>query len=170
MLTVFGVAIIAVLLLLILFRIISALVALILMPLVGGLAAGAAVARHRIGPRTARIGHTRRDLQGGVVVELRQLAHTRCGDKGNTANVSIVSYDRADYPRLVRDVTVERVKEHLAGLVQGEIERYELPALGALNFVLHEALGGGVTRSLAFDRHGKSLSSAFLTLKIPDAE
>ena len=131
---------------------------------------GAAVVGHRIGPCTARIGHTRRDLRGGVAVELRQLAHTRCGDKGNTANVSVVSYDRADYPRLVRHVTVERVKEHLAGLVQGEIERYELPALGALNFVLHEALGGGVTRSLALDRHGKSLSSAFLTLEIPDAE
>jgi len=103
-------------------------------------------------------------------VELRQLAHARCGDKGNTANISVIAYDRADYPRLARHVTAERVRMHLAGLVHGRVERYELAALGALNFVLHDALGGGVTRSLALDAHGKSLSSALLTLEIPEDE
>jgi hypothetical protein len=98
---------------------------------------------------------------------LREVAHSRTGDKGNTSNVSVIAYDPADYPLLERYVTAERVKAHLGDLVRGEVVRYTLPRLGALNFVLHGALAGGVTRSLALDAHGKSLSSAFLSLEIP---
>lgn len=101
-------------------------------------------------------------------MKLRALAHSRTGDKGNTSNISLIAYSRADYPRLARHVTAERVRAHLAEIVRGEVTRYELPQLGALNFVLRDALGGGVTRSLALDAHGKSLSSALLDLDIPD--
>ena len=99
---------------------------------------------------------------------LRDLAHSRSGDKGDTSNVSVIAYDPADYPLLAHHVTAERVRAHFAGVVRGEVLRYELPQLGALNFVLHQALHGGVTRSLALDAHGKSLSSAILSLEIPD--
>jgi hypothetical protein len=103
-----------------------------------------------------------------VIVQLRQIAHSRTGDKGTTANVSVIAYRAADYPLLERHVTAGRVKEHLRGIVRGEVERYALPRIGALNFVLHRALDGGVTRSLALDAHGKSLSYALLSLEIPD--
>jgi hypothetical protein len=103
-----------------------------------------------------------------VIVQLRQIAHSRTGDKGATANVSVIAYQAADYPLLERYVTADRVREHLHGFVRGEVERYALPRIGALNFVLHRALDGGVTRSLALDAHGKSLSSALLSLEIPD--
>ena len=98
---------------------------------------------------------------------LRELAHCRTGDKGNVANVSVIAYDPADFPVLERHVTAERVKAHLAGVVRGDVERYALPGIGALNFVLHDALAGGVTRTLALDAHGKSLGSAFLSLELP---
>lgn len=101
---------------------------------------------------------------------LRELAHSRTGDKGNTSNISLIAYDAAHYPLLRRWVTAERVKMHFSGIVQGDVTRYELPTLGALNFVLERALGGGVTRSLALDAHGKSLSSALLSMEIPDDE
>jgi hypothetical protein len=97
---------------------------------------------------------------------LRQLAHSRTGDKGNISNISVIVYDPADFDLLVRVVTAERVKAHLQGIVLGHVERFEIPSLGALNFVLHKALGGGVTCSLALDIHGKSLSSYLLSLKI----
>ena len=97
---------------------------------------------------------------------LRELAHARAGDKGNISNISVIAYDPKDYPLLEQYVTAERVKAHLAEIVGGEVRRYALPALGALNFVLHEALSGGVTRSLALDAHGKTLSSALLGLEI----
>jgi hypothetical protein len=100
---------------------------------------------------------------------LRELAHSRTGDKGDTSNISVIAYDPADYDRLRRMVTVERVRARLGGLVRGEIVRYELPAIGALNFVLRRALGGGVTRSLALDSHGKSLSGWLLGMEIDDA-
>ena len=103
-------------------------------------------------------------------MKLRALAHSRTGDKGNTSNISVIAYDERDFPLLARHVTAERVRAHLAAVVQGEVTRYELPGIGALNFVLRQALGGGVTRSLALDPHGKSLSSALLDLDIPDAE
>jgi hypothetical protein len=105
-----------------------------------------------------------------VIVQLREIAHSRAGDKGDTANVSVIAHRAEDYPRLERHVTAERVRKHLRGVVRGQVVRYELPRIGALNFVLHEALGGGVTRSLALDAHGKSLSSAILSLQIPDPE
>lgn len=98
---------------------------------------------------------------------LRAIAHSRTGDKGDISNISVIAYDPKDYPRLERHVTAERVKAHFAGLVRGDVVRHELPRLGALNFVMHGALGGGVTRSLALDAHGKCLSSAILDLEIP---
>ena len=103
-------------------------------------------------------------------MKLRAIAHSRTGDKGNTSNISVIAYDERDFPLLARHVTAERVRAHLAGIVEGEVIRYELPNIGALNFVLRAALGGGVTRSLALDPHGKSLSSAVLDLEIPDGE
>jgi hypothetical protein len=103
-------------------------------------------------------------------LKLREIAHSRTGDKGTTANISVIAYRVEDYPRLERYVTAERVKEHFHGIVRGKVERYALTQIGALNFVLHDALGGGVTRSLALDAHGKSLSSALLSLELPDVE
>lgn len=102
-------------------------------------------------------------------MKLRAIAHARTGDKGDTSSISLIAYDMADYPRLVRHATAERVAMHFAGILRGGVDRYEIPSLGALNFVLHRALGGGVTRSLAIDTHGKSLSSALLDIEIPDA-
>jgi hypothetical protein len=99
---------------------------------------------------------------------LRELAHCRTGDKGNAVNVSVIAYDPADYDTLARHVTPERVKAHFADVVRGEVERYAVPNIAALNFVLHDALAGGVTRSLALDAHGKSLSSAMLSLEFPE--
>ena len=101
---------------------------------------------------------------------LRDLAHTRAGDKGDTSNISVIAYDEADYPLLERQVTAARVKQHLGAIVPGHVLRYELPRLGALNFVLERALAGGVTRSLALDAHGKGLSSALLSMTIPDTD
>ena len=97
---------------------------------------------------------------------LREIAHTRSGDKGDTSNISVIAFDSADYELLRREVTSARVKEALGAMVQGEVERYELPQIGALNFVLHRALAGGVTRSLALDTHGKCLGSLLLSLEI----
>lgn len=99
-------------------------------------------------------------------MKLREVAHSRTGDKGNIANISLIAYKQEDYPLLVEKVTARRVKEHFRDIVKGEVVRYELPHLGALNFVLHNALGGGVTRSLALDKHGKSLSSALLDMEV----
>ena len=99
---------------------------------------------------------------------LREIAHSRTGDKGDTSNISLIAFDAADYPLLAQYVTAERVREHFAGIVRGGVTRYELPKLGALNFVMEGALGGGVTRSLALDAHGKSLSSALLSMEIPE--
>jgi hypothetical protein len=101
---------------------------------------------------------------------LRDIAHARTGDKGDSAIISLVAYDARDYPLLVRHATVARVQAHFAGVVRGEVTRHELPGLAALTFVLERALGGGVTRTLALDAHGKSLGSALLSLEIPDEE
>jgi hypothetical protein len=103
-------------------------------------------------------------------MKLREIAHSRTGDKGNTSNISVIAYDERNYSLIERFVTAERVKAHFAEIVGGDVRRYELPQLGALNFVLRNALGGGVTRSLALDAHGKSLSSALLDLDLPDEE
>lgn len=99
---------------------------------------------------------------------LREIAHARTGDKGDVSNISVIAHDMGDFERLRRDVTAERVHECLRGVVQGKVERHELPQLGALNFVLHGALGGGVTRSLALDAHGKCLGSVLLAMQLPD--
>lgn len=101
-------------------------------------------------------------------MKLRDIAHSRTGDKGDTSNISVIAYDAADYAFLREHVTAERVRAHFAGIITGDVTRYEVPSIGALNFVLRGALGGGVTRSLALDAHGKSLSSALLTLDLPD--
>src|SRR3954452_19614081 len=100
-------------------------------------------------------------------MKLREIAHSRTGDKGNTSNISVIAFDERHYPLLERTATAERVKEHFSEIAHGEVTRYELPKIGALNFVLRDALGGGVTRSLALDAHGKGLSSAILDLEIP---
>jgi hypothetical protein len=103
-------------------------------------------------------------------MQLRELAHARSGDKGDTAQISVIAYEPGDYAWLAEQITVARVREHFRGLVRGDVVRYELPALGALNFVLHNALDGGVTRSLALDAHGKCLASVLLELEVPDRQ
>ncbi|MBP6115112.1 MAG: hypothetical protein KBC57_04365 [Neisseriaceae bacterium] len=102
-------------------------------------------------------------------MRLVELAHARSGDKGDVSNIAVIAYDLADYERIRQALSVARVKAHFSEWVLGEVVRYELPQLGALNFVLYQALGGGVTRSLALDAHGKSLSSALLNITIPSA-
>jgi hypothetical protein len=101
-------------------------------------------------------------------MKLREIAHSRAGDKGNTSSISVIAYHERDYPLLLRQLTPERVKAHFGALVAGKVIRYEIPSLGAFNFVLRQALGGGVTRSLVLDTHGKSLSSALLDLELSD--
>jgi non-ribosomal peptide synthetase component E (peptide arylation enzyme) len=100
------------------------------------------------------------------MVKLREIAHSRTGDKGNTSHISVIAYDEKHFSLLKAEVTSERVKAHFAGVVEGEVVRYELPNIAALNFVMTQTLGGGVTRSLALDAHGKSLSSALLDMEI----
>jgi hypothetical protein len=99
-------------------------------------------------------------------MKLRDIAHARAGDKGDISNLSLIAFRLDDYALLARTVTAERVRAHFAGIVDGEVRRYELPALGALNFVMQRALGGGVTRSLALDAHGKCLGAALLAIEI----
>ena len=99
-------------------------------------------------------------------MKLRELAHTRTGDKGNRSTLTVIAYRAADFERLLAQLTPERVRAHYQGIVRGEVERYTLPQLGALQFVLHDALAGGVTRSLALDAHGKTLSSQLLDIDI----
>ena len=105
-------------------------------------------------------------------IQLTKLAHARSGDKGDTANVGLIALREEFYPLLVREVTAERVKEHFRGICKGEVERFELPNLGALNFLLHESLGGGGTLSLMTDAQGKTFSTALLRMEIdvPDDE
>ena len=105
-------------------------------------------------------------------VRLLDIAHARSGDKGDTVNIGIIAREERYYPLLVREVTAERVKAHFRELVKGKVERYELPNLGALNFLLHEALGGGGTVSLRIDAQGKTFSAALLRMEIdvPDGE
>src|SRR3954467_10713724 len=103
-------------------------------------------------------------------IKLVTLAHARSGDKGDTANVGLIALREELYPLLVREVTAERVKEHYGVLVQGGVERFELPNLGALNFLLHESLGGGGTLSLMTDAQGKTFSTALLRMQIEISE
>jgi hypothetical protein len=99
-------------------------------------------------------------------VQLRKLAHARSGDKGDTANIGLIALEEKFYPLLVREVTAERVKQHFAGICKGTVERFELPNLGALNFLLHQSLGGGGTLSLMTDAQGKTFSTALLRMEI----
>lgn len=99
-------------------------------------------------------------------IQLTRLAHARSGDKGDTANVGLIALREDFYPLLVREVTSGRVKEHFRGICKGEVERFELPNLGALNFLLHQSLGGGGTLSLMTDAQGKTFSTALLRMHI----
>ena len=99
-------------------------------------------------------------------IQLIQLAHARSGDKGDTANVGLIALRPEFYPLLVREITATRVKDHFKGICHGNVERYELPNLGALNFLLHESLGGGGTLSLMTDAQGKTFSTALLRMFI----
>ena len=101
------------------------------------------------------------------MVRVYDLAHGRAGDKGDTSNISVIAYDAAGWDVLRTQLTVERVAQAFAHLARGPVRRYELPRLRALNFVIEGALGGGVTRSLAQDAHGKSLSALMLTIELP---
>ncbi len=98
--------------------------------------------------------------------KLIELAHARSGDKGNTSNIGLIARDPADYPVLLREVTPERVKKHFEGVCLGRVERFELPNLGALNFLLHESLDVGGTLALKADPQGKTYSSALLRMEI----
>jgi hypothetical protein len=99
-------------------------------------------------------------------IRLLQIAHARSGDKGDTANVGLIALRPEFYPVLVEKVTAEAVKRHFEGVCRGGVERFELPNLGALNFLLHESLGGGGTVSLKTDAQGKTYSSALLRMEI----
>ena len=99
-------------------------------------------------------------------IELLKIAHARSGDKGDTANVGVIALKDEFYPLLVREITEEKVKAHFGEMVKGEVDRFELPNLGALNFLLHESLGGGGTLSLMTDAQGKTFSTALLRMKI----
>ncbi len=99
-------------------------------------------------------------------VQLLQLAHARSGDKGDTANVGVIAYKPEYYPFLEKVLTCERVKAHFDGICYGKVERFELPNLHALNFLLHNALGGGGTKTLHHDAQGKTYSTAMLRMMI----
>lgn len=99
-------------------------------------------------------------------VKLIQLAHGRSGDKGDTANVGVIALKPEYYEILKKEVTTERVKDHFGDMVKGPIERFEMPNIGALNFLLHNALGGGGTITLKHDAQGKTLSAALLRMEI----
>ncbi len=99
---------------------------------------------------------------------IRDIAHARAGDKGNTSNVNVWAYDPADFELLKRELTAERIKRAFPELIRGEVERYVIEHLHGLNFVMHDALEGGVNRSLNLDSHGKSWSYLILGLEIED--
>ncbi len=101
-------------------------------------------------------------------MKLRDIAHSRTGDKGDISNMSLIAFDQTKYELIEKYVSAARVKAHFVGVVRGEVIRYLLPNLGAMNFVMKQALGGGVTRSLALDAHGKCLSSVLLSMDIPE--
>src|SRR5262245_60058535 len=105
-----------------------------------------------------------------MLIQLKTIAHARSGDKGDTANVGLIALRPEFYSLLVRQVTAARVKEHFKGICRGKVERFELPNLGALNFLLHESLGGGGTLSLMTDAQGKTFSTALLRMEIDLAD
>ena len=99
-------------------------------------------------------------------MKLKEIAHSRTGDKGNISVISVIAYRKEDYPALLERVTAERVASWFSDIAHGDVTRYEIPSIGALNFELKAALGGGVTRSLSLDMHGKSLASALLEMEV----
>jgi len=100
-------------------------------------------------------------------VKLYRLAHARSGDKGDGSNVGLIAYDEAGYEIIRREVTAKKVKAHFGGIVAGEVDRYEVPNLRALNFLLHDSLGGGGSASLRTDAQGKTHGMALLLMEIP---
>lgn len=101
-------------------------------------------------------------------MRLKEICHSRTGDKGDISNVSLIPWDEKDYPMLKEKITAEVVKNYFSDICHGEVIRYEVDGICALNFVMNEALGGGVLRSLAMDKHGKAISSALLEMEIPE--
>lgn len=99
-------------------------------------------------------------------MKLKEIAHSRTGDKGNISVISVIAYDEKDYEYIKKNVTSTKLKEYFKDVVHGTITRYEIDSIAALNFVMEDALGGGVTRSLAIDMHGKTLGSALLEMEI----
>ncbi len=99
-------------------------------------------------------------------IRLIDIAHGRSGDKGNAANIGIIAYDEEGYKIIERHLTADKVKNHFAGICFGEVERFELPNLRALNFILHDTLGGGGTISLKLDAQGKTLAAALLRMEL----
>ena len=99
-------------------------------------------------------------------IKLLEIAHGRSGDKGDAANVGIIAYDDKGYEIIKKHLTTKRVKEHFKGICFGEVERYELPNIRALNFILNKTLGGGGTVSLKHDAQGKTLAAALLRMEI----
>lgn len=100
------------------------------------------------------------------IVQLREIAHARSGDKGDSVNIGVIALAAEHYPAMVEQLTAERVKQHFSGICRGEVERFELPNLKALNFLLHHALDGGGTISLKTDSQGKTYSAALLRMEI----
>ncbi|HLT24385.1 MAG TPA: hypothetical protein VK004_04605 [Ignavibacteria bacterium] len=99
-------------------------------------------------------------------VQLREFCHGRSGDKGDAANIGLIAYNKEDYDVIKREVTAEKVKEFFTGICEGEVERFEMPNINALNFILHNTLGGGGTVSLKLDAQGKTLASALLKMEV----
>ena len=97
---------------------------------------------------------------------LREIAHARSGDKGDTNNIGVIAYEADFYPIIVQQITPDAVKKHFGDLVKGPVTRYELPRVHAINLVLENSLGGGVTRSLSHDPHGKSYSALLLSMPV----
>jgi hypothetical protein len=104
-------------------------------------------------------------------IRLERVAHARSGDKGDSSNVGLIADSEAIYELLLRELTAARVKEHFGPLVRGEVDRYEVPNLRALNFILHDSLGGGGSASLLTDAQGKTHAQALLRLEldVPDS-
>jgi hypothetical protein len=99
-------------------------------------------------------------------IRLIDIAHGRSGDKGDAANIGIIAYDNKGYEIIKKNLTIDRVKKHFEGICFGEVERYELPNILAINFLLHNTLGGGGTVSLKHDAQGKTLAAALLRMEI----
>lgn len=122
--------------------------------------------RRRSGRQTAKAAVGRSTTRRTRTVRLVDIAHARSGDKGDTANIGLIALRPEDYPLLVKQVTAARVARHFKGIITGPVERFELPNLNALNFLLHGALDGGGTTSLKTDAQGKVFSTALLRMEI----